>query len=57
MTHFTMSMAELEAALEAALYLSRTSGTESKEYRRARRIAEEVQAEISMRCTHQVCAA
>jgi hypothetical protein len=57
MTHFTMTMPELEAALGAALHLSRTSSTESKEYRRARRIAEEVQAEISMRCAHQVCAA
>jgi hypothetical protein len=57
MTHFTMTMPELEAALAAALHLSRISSNESKEYQRARRIAEEVQAEISMRCTHQVCAA
>ncbi len=57
MTHFTMTMAELEAALAAALNLSRTSMNESHECLRARRIAEEVQAEISMRCIHQVCAA
>jgi hypothetical protein len=61
MTHFTMSMPELEAALAAALNLSRTIyqtvGTDSKEYQRAKRIAEEVQAEIAMRCSHQVCAA
>ena len=61
MTHFTMSMPELEAALGAALNLSRTiyqaGGTDSKEYQRAKRIAEEVQAEIAMRCSHHICAA
>jgi hypothetical protein len=61
MTHFTMSMPELEAALDAALHLSRSiyqaGGTDSREYQRAKRIAEEVQAEIAMRCAHHICAA
>jgi hypothetical protein len=61
MTHFTMSMPELEAALTAAQSLSRTvyqaGGTDSREYQRAKRIAEEVQAEIAMRCSHHICAA
>jgi hypothetical protein len=60
MTHFTMSMPELEAALEAAMNLSRTirqsSGTESKDYLRAWRVVEEVQAEILMRCSQYMCA-
>jgi hypothetical protein len=61
MTHFTMSMPELEAALAAALNLSQMTrhggGMESKDYLRAWRIVEEIQAEIAMRYSHQVCAA
>jgi hypothetical protein len=60
MPNFTMSLPELEIALEAALNLSRSvcqkNGMGSKDYLRVWRMVEEMQAEIAARCAHQVCA-
>ncbi|MBE9028508.1 hypothetical protein IQ266_01895 [filamentous cyanobacterium LEGE 11480] len=58
-SNFTMSLSELEAALDAALNLCKAicqrKGMESKEYLRAWRMAEEVKAEIMSRCSSHVC--
>jgi hypothetical protein len=57
-SQFTMSLAELEAALEAALHLSKSiyqrNGMDSKDYLRARRMVDEVTAEILARGSCQV---
>jgi hypothetical protein len=53
-TRFTMSLPELEVALEAALSFAKSmrqaSGIDSKDYFRAWRTVEEVKAEIAARC-------